>query len=164
MIQRSGVEKAKFSEWLSSEDLIKSRRSQVCSIPSESSPHLNFLVEMQWGNCQMYFGPSEIEFESTSPVSSHWLFQSNLYQSKLNSVGHSRKRQQTQFALKVPRWHHNSATIFRLVRQCMGLMISWFGIFRARLILLAFVVPKLRLLFTSEGWSAQPYSIKFDLY
>ena len=33
--------------------------------------------------------------------------------------------------------------------------------FRARSILLGFVVPKLMLLFTTEGWSAQPYLINF---
>ena len=36
--------------------------------------------------------------------------------------------------------------------------------FRARSILGAFVVPKLKLLFTRESWSAQPYSINFGMY
>ena len=82
-------------------------------------------------------------------------------QRSLNKVGHSWKSQQTQVALKVPRWHHNSAKIFRLVRKCMGLMTSWLRTFRVWSVLWAFVIPKLKLLFTREGWSAQPYSIIF---
>ena len=58
-------------------------------------------------------------------------------------------------------WVHNSAKIFRLVRQCMGLMTSCLSILRARSILSAFVVPKLILLFTTKGKSAQPYFITF---
>ena len=38
-------------------------------------------------------------------------------------------------------WHNNSAKIFRLVSQCMGLMISQLRILRASSILWAFVVP-----------------------
>ena len=56
----------------------------------------------------------------------------------------------------MPWWHHNSSTIFRV---CMGLMTSQLCIFRARSILLAFVVPKLILIFATEGLNAQPYSI-----
>ena len=41
------------------------------------------------------------------------------------------------------------------------LMASRLIIFRARSILLEFVVPKLMLLFTAEGWSAQPNSIYY---
>ena len=67
-------------------------------------------------------------------------------------------------ALKVPWWHHNSAKIFRLVRQCMGLMTSQLHIFRARSIIWGFGVPKLILLFTRECWSAQPCSINFGSY
>ena len=59
----------------------------------------------------------------------------------------------------MPWWYHKSATIFRLLRQCMGLMTSQLCIFRARSILLAFVVPKLILIFAAEGWLTQPYSI-----
>ena len=40
-------------------------------------------------------------------------------------------------------------------------MMSRLGILRAWSNLLAFVVPKLILLFTTEDWSAQPYSINF---
>ena len=61
-------------------------------------------------------------------------------------------------------WHHNSATFFRLVRQCMGLMTSQLCQFRPRSILWGFVVLKLLLLFTTEGWSAQPYYINFAFY
>ena len=74
---------------------------------------------------------------------------------------HFGKSKQMQVALKVPWWCHNSATNFRLVRQGMGPMTSPFHIFRARSILLAFVVHKLILLFTKAGWSAKPYSINF---
>ena len=49
-----------------------------------------------------------------------------------NKVGHSRKSKQTQVAPKVLWWHHNFVTIFRLGRQCMGLMTSELCIFRAR--------------------------------
>ena len=59
-------------------------------------------------------------------------------------------------------WHHDSATFFRLARQCMGQMTSQLCQFRPRSILWGFVVPKLILLFTTEGWSAQPYSTNFD--
>ena len=69
-----------------------------------------------------------------------------------------------QVAPKVPWWHQNSATIFRLVRQCIGLMTSWLCIFKARSILRAFVVPKLILLFTAEGLSAQRYSNNFECH
>ena len=41
-------------------------------------------------------------------------------------------------------------------------MTSQLCIFKARSILWAFVVPELKLLFTAEDWSAQPYSITFD--
>ena len=61
-------------------------------------------------------------------------------QSLFNKVGHSRKSKQTQVAPKVSSWH-NSAKIFRLVSQCMGLMISQLRILRASSILWAFVVP-----------------------
>ena len=44
----------------------------------------------------------------------------------------------------------------------MGLMTSRLRTFRARSILLVLVVPKLILLFTREGLSAQPFSINFD--
>ena len=58
----------------------------------------------------------------------------------------------------MPWWHHNSTTIFR---HCMGLMTSQLCIFWTRPILWAFVVPKLLLICTKVGWSAQPYSINF---
>ena len=48
-----------------------------------------------------------------------------------------------------------------VVRKCMGLMTSQLCTFRARSMLWVFVVPKLILLFTKEGWSAQPYLINF---
>ena len=51
----------------------------------------------------------------------------------------------------MPGWHHNSDTIFRLVRLCMGLMMSQLCLFRAGSILWAIVVPKLILLFTTVG-------------
>ena len=73
-------------------------------------------------------------------------------------VGHSHKIKQTHFALKVLGWHHNSDTIFRQVRRCMGLKCQ---IFRVRSILWAFVIPELILLFTTQGWSPQQYSIYF---
>ena len=44
----------------------------------------------------------------------------------------------------------------------MGLIASQLCRFRARSILEGFVVPKLMLLFTKAGWSAQPYSTNFD--
>ena len=45
----------------------------------------------------------------------------------------------------------------------MGLMTSQLQIFKARSVFGgAFVVPKLILLFTKAGRSAQPYSINFD--
>ena len=56
-------------------------------------------------------------------------------QSKLKKAGYSRKSQQIRFTPKVPWWHHNSATFFRLVGQCIG------PLFRARSILWTFVVP-----------------------
>ena len=71
--------------------------------------------------------------------------------------GHSRRSKHRQVELKVPGWHHNSAKIFKLVRQCTGLMSSRLRIFRARSFLSALVVPK----FTIEGRSVQPYSSKF---
>ena len=46
----------------------------------------------------------------------------------------------------------------------MGLMTSQLRRFRAWSFLLGFVVPKLILLFTTAGWSAQPYSINFGFY
>ena len=79
----------------------------------------------------------------------------------LLEVGHSWKNKQTQVALKVPRWCHNSGSIFRLVRLCIGLMTSQLWSFSARLILFAHVIPKLILLFSKAGWSAKPYSINF---
>ena len=42
----------------------------------------------------------------------------------------------------------------------MGVMTSQLRLFIARLILCAFVVSKLILLFTTAGWMAQSYSIK----
>ena len=83
-----------------------------------------------------------------------------LGQKKVNrtKLGTSKKTQ-TQVEPKLPRWHHNSTTIFRLVRDYMGLMSSPLRMFRARSILLAFAVTKLILSFTVEGWSAQPHSI-----
>ena len=80
-----------------------------------------------------------------------------------NNVGHSRKSKQRQVALKVPWWHHNSATFFRRVRQCMKLMTSQLRTFRVRSMHWGFVVPNLILLFTTAGRSAQPYSINFEL-
>ena len=79
--------------------------------------------------------------------------------SKVNRIrlATPKKSKQMQFAPKVQWWHHSSATIFRLVTQYMWLMTSQLCIFRDRSILKAFVVPKLILLFTAEGWSAQPY-------
>ena len=51
------------------------------------------------------------------------------------------------------------------VRQVLhGSMTSHLWIFRARSILLGFVVPKLILLFTWQDWSAQQYSINFERY
>ena len=50
-----------------------------------------------------------------------------------------------QVHLKAPWWNHSSATIFRLARQCMGLMTSQLSTFRTWLIFWAFVVPKLLL-------------------
>ena len=82
-------------------------------------------------------------------------------QSWLNKVKHSRKSNQIRFAPKGSLWHHNSATFFRLVRQCMGLMSSQLCHFWVRSTLWEFVVPKLILLFTTAGWSVQPYSINF---
>ena len=58
---------------------------------------------------------------------------------------------------------HKSATIFKIARRCMQHMTSQLQIFRARSILWAFVVPKLTYSFTTAGWSAQPYSINFEL-
>ena len=64
-----------------------------------------------------------------------------MYPAKLiDKVGHSRKSKQTQVGPKLPWWHHNSATIFRPVRQCMWLMRPPLRISRARPILSAFVV------------------------
>ena len=82
-------------------------------------------------------------------------------QSKLNKVKHSRKSKLIRFAPKGSWWHHNTATFFRLIRQSMGLMTSQLCRFRAMSILWAFVVTKLILLFTTVGWSAQPYSTNF---
>ena len=65
-----------------------------------------------------------------------------------------------QVAPKLPWWHHNSATIFRPGRQCMGLMMSWLRIFRDRSITSVFVVPKL---IHYERGLALPYSINFGL-
>ena len=59
----------------------------------------------------------------------------------IDKVGRSWKSKQTQLALKMLWWHHNSATIFRPVRQCMWLMRSPLRISGARSILSAFVVP-----------------------
>ena len=58
-------------------------------------------------------------------------------------------------------WHRNSSTFIRLIRQCMGLLTSQLCQFRPRSILWGFVVPKSILLFTTKGWSAQPYTINF---
>ena len=55
-----------------------------------------------------------------------------------------------QVASKVSWWHHNSATIFRLVRQC---------IFRARSILLILMVPQVDTLIYYGG--LEPNSINF---
>ena len=35
-----------------------------------------------------------------------------------------RRQKSTQIALQVFGWHHNSATVFRLLRQCMGLQLQ----------------------------------------
>ena len=85
-----------------------------------------------------------------------------LNQSYWSKLGHSIKKQM-QAAPKVPWWHRNSATIFRLARLCMGLMMSQFCIYGDGSILSAFVVPKLTLLSTSLDRSAQPYSINFGV-
>ena len=45
----------------------------------------------------------------------------------------------------------------------MGLMTSQLRTFRSKSFLSAFAVPKLILLFTGDGWSAQPYSNNFGL-
>ena len=58
---------------------------------------------------------------------------------------------------RLPWWHHNSATIFRTVRQCMGLMMSQLRIFEPGQFSERLWSPKLILLLTDEGWSAQPY-------
>ena len=50
------------------------------------------------------------------------------------------------FVPKVPWWYHNSATMFRPVRQCIGQMMSQLCNFRAGSILLAFMVPNSYLL------------------
>ena len=71
-----------------------------------------------------------------------------------NNVGHSRKSKQRQVALKVPWWHHNSATNFWLVRQCMG----WWHHNSALLEPGQF---SMHLWSLSWYWSAQPYSISF---
>ena len=86
-----------------------------------------------------------------------------MFQAYLIRLDTIQKSKQTQVAPSVPRWHHDSATLLRHVRQCMGLMTSRLWIFRARLICWSFVVPKLIPLFTADGWSAQPYSINFGL-
>ena len=58
--------------------------------------------------------------------------------------------------------HHNSATILKVDRECMGLMTSQLPLLDpGQPILRAFVVPKWILSFTAIGWSVQPYSINF---
>ena len=84
-------------------------------------------------------------------------------EAKLIEQGWVHKKKQTQVAPKVPGWHHKSAKIFRQAMQGIGLMTSQLQIFRARPILLACVVPKFILLFTTSGWSAQTYSLNLNL-
>ena len=49
-------------------------------------------------------------------------------------------------------WHHRHATIFRLVRQCMGLMTSQLRNFWASSILSAFMVPKMIHFDQHQSW------------
>ena len=65
-----------------------------------------------------------------------------LDQSLNNRVGHNWKSKQMQVALKVPWWHHNSTKVFRLARQCMGLMGLSLHIFYTKVNSLSVYGPK----------------------
>ena len=86
-------------------------------------------------------------------------------QSSLNQVEHSRKIKQIWLAPKGSWWHHNTATFFRVVRQCMGLMASQLRRFRAIVCgpKVDTLIYKSRLECPTQCTSlAQPYSSNFE--